>query len=181
MKRWPIIITVPHAVCERDSDTINHSCDLVALDTAQYLQKALGKKRALLIVGHINRRISDLNRKSSRFTDFRQDIRDCFHDNLIVLDVHSFPPKTTRKYDGAHVAIGTNSYSFEHYVRNLTDYILLNGIYTFAVNNLTTDIITEAKDNDVAEAYLLEFNEKIKKSYRYHICDVIADYFFDVV
>lgn len=129
-----------------------------------------------MLIGDVNRRELDLNRRVARKSPYRNVLRSFFRDGRVLLDIHSFPPKTTMKYDHSEVAVGTNRYQIEDYVKELTDYIYARDIFTFSVGGLVTDIITEAKGYGV-EAYLLEFNEELPSSYRYRIVDVICDYF----
>jgi len=90
-----VLLTVPHAQgCDRLSS--RHPCDTLAEGLAQYLQQSCSGNCEVL-VGDIPRTVLDLNRKESRYTEYRQQIkkRIQYHmqrgEIVWVIDCHSFP------------------------------------------------------------------------------------------
>ena len=94
-----IVITVPHAASLRDVPRNDigillkptaHYTDWLAEPAARMLHAKL--PGSILIVGDVDRRISDLNRRESRETDFRKKVGKIVanaNEPVLLLDVHS--------------------------------------------------------------------------------------------
>ena len=91
-------MTVPHAQCSAVSHAV-HDCDYAATRMATRISTALSSAGVAhqTLVGDINRRAVDLNRRDSRYsTEFREHIRQLvttMHTthNVFTLDIHSYP------------------------------------------------------------------------------------------
>ena len=170
-----VIITVPHSVCNTDSH-IRHTCDFVALDAAETMYFKFPDLKPIMLVADVNRDITDYNRKSSRSSRFRTALRDLLTNQpFCVLDVHSFPPEYPGEFDDAEVAIGSNNYKLEPYIKDVTKYLADNGIRAYAVGNIIADIVQEVKDYGVP-GLLFEFNEGLETEYRRYIAESIVDF-----
>ncbi len=89
-----VLITVPHAVnTKNETCSVRDMCDSRAQVAATVFQKIANVYgyKCLILVGDINRKDLDLNRKESRFkSTFRARIRQSNFN--LAIDMHSFPP-----------------------------------------------------------------------------------------
>ncbi len=92
-----MLITVPHAVNTKNEICyVRDMCDSKAQVAANVFEKIANSYgyKCLIVVGDINRKNLDLNRKESRFNSiFRTKIRKSTFD--FAIDMHSFPPEET--------------------------------------------------------------------------------------
>jgi len=172
-----ILLSVPHNKCNRVHSELAHSCDFIAEETADYLADLLIDEEIpfVLLYGDINRTKMDLNRRRSRKTQFRKDLRkELKKDPYCLLDVHSFP-QGDEDFKDADIAIGTDNDKLEQYLKDLVYYLAGRGINALVIGNLEADIVKEAKSLHV-NSYLLEFNEGLDDEHKDFICQEIITY-----
>ena len=186
-----IVITVPHAASLRDVPRNDigiplkptaHYTDWLAEPAARMLHAKL--PGSILIVGDVDRRISDLNRRESRETDFRKKVGKIVanaNEPVLLLDVHSantnffgladltiVQPNAASwpDYFLAMLLKGRSNWrrmrSVEGYTTSFLKTMNSSGIPTNMMGAwpLTTDLIYETKGLGAA-SLLIEFNEEM--------------------
>ena len=202
-----IIITVPHAHPHIDvgrdaigmpTKDVMHLCDWIAEKGARDLHGLL--PGSILVVGNINRRNSDLNRKESRGTRFRNNLRRILKTNKgphLIIDMHSADsnffgntdvtlvqtnPRSWADYEISAYATGKAHLRpptfLESYVETFTEQMKYDGVSCniFCSWPTTVDLISEMKELGNA-AILVELNEEIAQtdaSYFDRVCNSIA-------
>lgn len=202
-----IIITVPHAMPHFDvgrdeigmpTEDALHVCDWIAERGARQLHGLL--PGSILIVGDVNRRVSDLNRKESRMTKFRKNLRKIIKTNPgphLIIDMHSADsnffgdtdltlvqtnPRSWADYEIAAYTQGKAHLRepkiMENYVASFMEQMKYDGVSAniFCSWPPTVDLIGEMKELGNA-AILVELNEEIAKtdpSYFDRVCNSMA-------
>jgi len=160
MSKKTFVITVPHATCiDTPHHRIMHTCDYIASAVANDLANNLMCGKSKVFYGDINRSVVDLNRRESRNTEFRKIVRKHFKDEVIVVDIHSYPPYSFNYGDYDIALISSN----EKIKKTLKSELERNGykVGTFEPSNID-DILTEASEHGITDSVLIEVNEKYK-------------------
>jgi len=157
-----VIVTVPHAACPHQSDP--RRCDRVSEQVARMLVGVLEQQSCQTIL-HINdsvqRSVVDMNRKVSRTTEWRKQLRALFETEQIVyhIDVHSFISDDSKRRQVLVYALhewGTKSLETVKLMKALTPRGELRyPIYRGGENDIHREALLEYKIPSV----LLEFNE----------------------
>lgn len=153
-----VILTVPHAKCpETNESLLNHSCDILSEKFGKLLHKKITCTKSKLFIGDINRDVIDLNRKESRNTSFRRNVRNNMTAKSILIDVHSNEPDSYKfgKYDVSLI-------SDDDELKNNIYGALTQSGYKVGLFNVhpIDDILIEAKEKGIEKSILVEINEK---------------------
>ena len=179
-----IILTTPHSECI--SKTI-HTCDFLAPKAALTLQKIARSKNieTIIIPSRQNRSKLDDNRTRTDITSidnsplwkelrekFMEQYRKNKHDELIIIDVHSFPQG--KNFNDREIAILDNrvyekedikdKYRYQKIVEDLENYLSKEKVDVEIIQAMTgcnsiIDIFT--LHPIYTKAMLIEFNEKL--------------------
>jgi hypothetical protein len=166
-----VVITVPHAICSKeDSDNYYHSCDKVAIAAAKSLAAAFKEKgieSKLFVPTRPRIHGNDMNRKISRESTFRKELRSFIKDNIkdigYVLDVHSYPESV--EYYGtfdAYLLDDTKSKYFSKECTAIERYLISSGYNAKTFVGFGNDIQDESLEIGVPSV-LVEFNENLEK------------------
>jgi len=168
-----IIVTSPHSFClsrtERDCDRVAH------LAASRLLALLPG---ALYFPAPLPRTQIDLNRSSSRGTEYREAISNALGElaasanSPLLLDIHSFSKEA---FDEVSVMILDNVLGTD-YGRRLAQMLNEAGINTgYLYGNSDNDIVIEARSK-VVPAILIEYNESLGLEKIDQINRVIAEW-----
>lgn len=166
-----IILTVPHAKCQRITQKQEHTCDYSAEPFARELQEKLNKERlkTILYVGRINRHYGkcDLNRSSCRGIGFRKNLSDLLETSkerkLFVVDCHSYPASYSQ-WSEYEVVLLTLPHQplVDTPSRKIHNALLNAGVKSsFDIGSTKNDIILVSSQKG-AMATLIEMNEFIE-------------------
>jgi len=160
-----VILTIPHAMCPIIYS--GHPCDTIAPEAAkivedEYLRYDTGEARVL--IADVVRTVMDYNRFESRDSRFRTKLRNTVQqsrlEEVMVLDVHSFPPDLGFFFD-LEVAILEDEQRPTSYTVSLLNYLISRGVSAGALASAPgkNDITFEMRNELFVEAILIEFNE----------------------
>lgn len=166
-----IVLTVPHAKCQRESFGMEHTCDYSAEPFARALEKNLDSKKlnTVIYVGQINRYYGkcDLNRRACRGEDFRGALSRKLNartgKNIFVVDCHSFPPSYS-EWSAYEIVFLTfkNQPLIAQPSRALHEALVLRGVKSgLKEGSYANDIILESSEKG-AKAVLVEINEGVE-------------------
>lgn len=147
-----IIITIPHYTCIELSS--GHSCDLYSKILADSIAEEIKKYYQFSIFpGDINRRFIDLNRKESRNTTFRNNIREEVikilqrGERITLLDCHSYDIATyfsnKLQFTDPDFVILSDDKRFDNEMIRLRNLLLKSKIKVNLLRGINNDIIDE--------------------------------------
>ena len=200
-----IILTVPHSRCLKDVNKSQHTCDYVALKSANQISMKVenGIRKVVVLAADINRTVTDLNRiesSDSKYHTLLKEIVDVkiteilknnvVNDNNIIyiIDCHSFPgysfPNISITDPDVCILIANCLQLI--YVEELTDTFKKYGIQVTTHPGAGNFIIEKyfSYDNHLLETgysikiipILIEFNENLNYKKLLVICDCIEQW-----
>jgi hypothetical protein len=150
-----ILLTVPHG-CSEKTPVCDENADLIAKRTADLLGCAD------LYIYRGNRKRLDGNRRGSRLTEFRRNIKE-FNKKFdsLVLDIHSFPPEYESWKDYEVVVFDLSTKKDDTLVKKFVDELNRLGLKTgIAKGSNKNDVVyTTTKGGDLG--ILFEFRDDL--------------------
>jgi hypothetical protein len=181
-----ILLTVPHSKCLGKKD---HICDYLAEKAAKSLHSKL--EFSILILSDVNRTFIDYNRKKSKNTKWRENIRKIILSKNIdfLIDVHSFPPssesfgffkKDNETYSSLPEIVLLDSYYDEKFLDRSTSvefnkYLLKNNIKSKLIVGGDNDITLDGRRLNI-KSILIEYNESLTSQRLDYINNIIIKY-----
>ncbi|CAN5756746.1 hypothetical protein BH23THE1_BH23THE1_33890 [soil metagenome] len=149
-----ILVTAPHSLCFRDAT--HRDCDISAFLASHHLVNQLNGTNVKYFPSNHHRSEFDLNRESSRSTEYRQKITDSLSDAALLIDVHSFP----RKWFGPDVdVVILDNPPNTWYAQDLYAIMKRNNISVALIDGSEiNDIIIEARSANIP-AIIIEYRE----------------------
>lgn len=175
-----MIITVPHGLCSPSHTEKYHMCDLsarsMAVDIYNNVPRGINK---LILVPSVTREVEDQNRRRSRETTYRSELRTVMENSSgtgkykWLVDVHSFPP-TSSKLD---MYVLEDAENFSDYALDFVEHMKKNGINASVFHGADNDIHVESRIYGL-KSFLVEFNEGNGEKKRKEIVKSMLKWFF---
>lgn len=177
-----VILTVPHSKCIIGTE---HLCDYMAPKAAEIISSKI--KASEIFLADKNRREFDYNRRNTRETEWRKNIKKYVLQNSVdlVLDIHSFPDDslsfgTIQGKIPEIVILDSISFSLgqkkDDLNQKLSVYLQKNGVIVSLLSGGDNDITIEMRENGIS-SILIEFNEGIHRQRLEYICEKISIFF----
>ena len=192
-----VFITVPHGLCLPGVPRRYHYCDFLAQEAAGRLYAALDAPAEIFYPSGVEEaRVNvDLNRPVSRTTNFRTRLTQRTRgfaatgkDNLLVLDVHSFPGATARGWaDYDLVILESWPGGPTTYARDLKEFLASREMRVLGtkikldprgsvVNDIYSTSLAYNQEEFKVGALLLEFNEGVEEDGLEELVNGIAEW-----
>ena len=174
-----VMITVPHASMDSDSNWIEHCTDWSAVPFALDIRDKLNAKGATttLLLSDTPRQIVDFNRIAAAETDFHKYLDKNIDSYDLLLDIHSFPDHYPA-WKGYDIVLFTNDDEMpEHCIEDVLDLADHLGSYGLKVlvDQADTRNYIQIKASQLGlRSHLIEVNENLGTD---TIAELIAEYF----
>jgi len=174
-----VMITVPHASMDSDSNWIEHCTDWSAVPFAIDIRDKLSAKGATttLLLSDTPRQIVDFNRIAAAETDFHKYLDKNIDSYDLLLDIHSFPDHYPA-WKGYDIVLFTNDDEMpEHCVEDvldLADHLGSHGLKVLVDQADTRNYIQIKASQLGLRSHLIEVNENLGTD---AIAELIAEYF----
>jgi len=178
MSQLFVIITAPHAFCYHWIS--ERHCDRKAKIAALNFYNKIPYQKEIFLADQ-PRGMYDFNRLTSRFTLFRQKIRQYlnrllpFKDSVMVIDIHSFVEHSDDSGYKGEIALLDEIPGTSEYVDSIQQYLINNGVNVTRYVGDFNDIVQESRSYGF-KAILIEYNENLSIDRINEINDLLVEW-----